>query len=390
MSNQSSRVTLHWYLPTYGDSRSIMAGGHGAGFHSNTREPSLDYLTQIAQAAEYNGFESLLTPTGSWCADAWLTTAALAARTERLKFLVALRPGLVSPTLIAQQALTFQDLFRNRLLLNVVVGGEDAEQRAYGDYLTKEQRYARASEVLSIIRKLWTDDEPVTADGEFQKVDQAQLSHHPSIEPTIFFGGSSQPGIESAAQYADTYLTWGEPPAAAGEKIARVRHVAEEFGRSLDYGVRLHVIARPTAEEAWSEAERMLEAIDPEQVRKVQEGLAKSQSEGQRRMTALHNQGGAFGEGSTARDLEIYPGLWTGVGLVRGGAGTALVGSYDDVARLTKEYIDQGFNHFILSGYPHLEETFHVGEGVVPALQRLGVDVKNHETSDTQDGERRD
>ena len=122
-TEKTADVTLHWFLPTSGDSRSIVGGGHGAVPELGERFPDLDYLTQVARAAEYNGFESMLTPTGRWCQDAWITTAALLSVTERLKFLVALRPGLVGATLTAQQAQTYQEISGNRLLLNVVVGG---------------------------------------------------------------------------------------------------------------------------------------------------------------------------------------------------------------------------------------------------------------------------
>ena len=179
------------------------------------------------------------------------------------------------------------------------------------------------------------------------------------------------------------YLTWGEPPQKVSEKITRVQAQADQEGRELDYGIRLHVIARETSEEAWAVAERLLADLDPDTVARIQAGLARSQSEGQRRMTELHDQGGDFTAGARARDLEIAPNLWTGVGLVRGGAGTALVGSYDEVAARIAEYRRIGLEHFILSGYPHLEEAYHVGEGVVPALQRLGLDVTNHDRHTT-------
>ncbi|EEB63258.1 LLM class flavin-dependent oxidoreductase [Corynebacterium amycolatum] len=379
----NNTVTLHWFLPTYGDSRAIMAGGHGTDPHIGERKADLHYLTQLALAAEANGFESVLTPTGQWCEDAWLTTAALIGRTTRLKFLVALRPGLVSPTIIAQQAQTFQDLSHNRLLVNVVVGGEDHEQRAFGDHLNKQQRYARADEVLTITNHLLTNPDPIDFNGQYLTVEGAQLKSRPQVAPPIYFGGSSKPGIDVAAKHADVYLTWGEPPQKVSEKITRVQAQADQEGRELGYGIRLHVIARETSEEAWAVAERLLADLDPDTVARIQAGLARSQSEGQRRMTELHNQGGQFTTGATARDLEIAPNLWTGVGLVRGGAGTALVGSYEEVAERIAEYRHIGLEHFVLSGYPHLEETYHVGEGVVPALQRLGIDVTNHDRRST-------
>jgi len=150
-------ITFHWFLPTSGDSRDIIGGGHGAapGAVAHRREPTIGYLGQIARAAEQLGFVGALTPTGALCEDAWLSTAMLSQVTERLKFLVAFRPGLYSPTLAAQMASTYQRLSGGRLLLNIVTGGEGAEQRAYGDFLDKDARYQRTDEFLSVVTALW-------------------------------------------------------------------------------------------------------------------------------------------------------------------------------------------------------------------------------------------
>lgn len=374
-------VTLHWFLPTQGDARTIVGGGHGSGRPGGKREATLEYLTQVARAAEYNGFESVLTPAGQWCYDAWLTTATLIAATNRLKFLVAFRPGLVSPTLVAQQAQTFQHFSNDRLNLNVVIGGEDIEQRAFGDHLTKPQRYARADEALEIYKGLIEGEGPVNFHGEYFNVENAELTSSPNVKPKIYFGGSSPEGIAVAAKQAEVYLTWGEPIEKVKEKLDRVRAEAATQNRELEYGIRLHILARPTEEEAWAEAQRLLDSIDPNEVQRVQAALAKSQSEGQRRMSELHDRGAVFHSGVDARALEVAPNLWAGVGLVRGGAGTSLVGSYEQVAERIAEYQSIGLSHFILSGYPHLEEAFSVGEGVVPALQKLGVSVTNHDES---------
>ncbi|NKY35044.1 LLM class flavin-dependent oxidoreductase [Nocardia speluncae] len=357
-------LSFHWFLPTYGDSRGLVAGGHGTAM-SGDRPASLRYLNQVTGAAEENGFEAVLTPTGAWCEDAWLATAMLVETTETLKFLVAFRPGLVSPTLAAQMAGTFQRHSRGRLLLNVVTGGEPHEQRAFGDFLDKEQRYERTGEFLHIVRELWGAREPFTFDGKHLQVENALLNNHPDPVPPVFFGGSSGPAGPVAAQYADTYLTWGEPLLAVGQKLDWIRGLAAERGRTLDYGIRLHVITRDTSEEAWAEADRLLQGIDPADIERVQNNLARSESEGQRRMLELHG-------GSTDR-LEIAPNLWAGVGLVRGGAGTALVGSHEEVAERLIEYSRLGITHFILSGYPHVEEAYWFGEGVLPILEKRGL-----------------
>ncbi|MFG2138369.1 LLM class flavin-dependent oxidoreductase [Streptomyces sp. NPDC048650] len=359
-------LTFHWFLPTYGDSRHVVGGGHGlpAGAAGGNRPATLGYLTQIARAAEDLGFVGALTPTGAWCEDAWLTTAMLARETERLKFLVAFRPGMIAPTLAAQMAATFQRHSQGRLLLNVVTGGESHEQRAYGDFLDKDARYVRTGEFLSIVRSLWRGAS-VDFTGEHLRVADARLARLPDPVPEIYFGGSSPAAGNVAARHTDVYLTWGEPPAKVAEKIAWIRGLAAAEGRTVRFGIRLHVIARDTADAAWAEAERLLSGFSPEAVRAVQTGLARSESEGQRRMLALH--------GGSSDGLEVSPNLWAGIGLVRGGAGTALVGSHREVADRIAEYHRLGIDEFILSGHPHVEEAYWFGEGVLPLLAADGL-----------------
>ncbi|MER6716651.1 MULTISPECIES: LLM class flavin-dependent oxidoreductase [unclassified Streptomyces] len=359
-------LTFHWFLPTNGDSRHVVGGGHGSPATASGRDrpPTVAYLSQIARAAEEVGFEGVLTPTGAWCEDAWLTTAMVSQHTERLKFLVAFRPGLISPTLAAQMAATFQRQTGGRLLLNVVTGGENQEQRAFGDFLDKDSRYRRTGEFLQIVRELW-EGKSVDLHGEHLRVEDAALARVPDPVPQVYFGGSSPIAGEIAARHADVYLTWGEPPAQVAEKIARIRSLAAGQGRTLRFGIRLHVITRDTAEQAWAEADRLLDGFDPETVASVQAGLARSESEGQQRMLALH--------GGRRDRLEIHPNLWAGIGLVRGGAGTALVGSHAEVAERIREYHALGIEEFILSGYPHLEEAYWFGEGVLPRLAAEGL-----------------
>ncbi|MFJ9519836.1 LLM class flavin-dependent oxidoreductase [Kitasatospora sp. NPDC101801] len=359
-------LTAHWFLPTTGDSRQIVGGGHGStpGSAGGDRPPTVGYLGQIARTAEQLGFAGALTPTGAWCEDAWLTTAMLTQVTERLKFLVAFRPGLLSPTLAAQMAASYQNQSQGRLLLNVVTGGESTEQRAFGDFLDKEGRYARTDEFLEITGRLWRG-ERVDHEGAHLRVEGAELTRLPEPVPEVYFGGSSPAAERVAARHADVYLTWGEPPPQVAEKIAGIQAAAAAYGRSPRFGIRLHTISRDTSGQAWAEADRLLAGMDPERIRRTQEALARSESDGQRRMRELHG-------GETGR-LEVYPNLWAGVGLVRGGAGTALVGSHREVADRIAEYHELGIDEFVLSGAPHLEEAYAVGEGVLPLLAARGL-----------------
>ncbi|MFE6777949.1 LLM class flavin-dependent oxidoreductase [Streptomyces sp. NPDC057702] len=376
-------VHLHWFLPTGGDGRTLVdryayaaadGGRSGIGPVSGVRAPDLAYLTQIAKAAEHLGFEAVLTPTGTWCEDAWLTTVALAQHTERLRFLVAFRPGVLSPVLAAQMAATYQRLTGGRLLLNVVTGGDSAEQRRFGDHLDHDQRYARTAEFLSVVRGAWRG-QPYDFAGEHFRI-EGGLAHLPPAPPTaesagglarppIFFGGSSAAAGPVAARHADVYLTWGEPPAQVREKVEWIRGLAEREGREVRFGIRLHTISRDSAREAWAAADRLLEDLDADTVAAAQQVLGRSESVGQRRMLALH--------GGSRDKLEISPNLWAGVGLVRGGAGTALVGNHAEVADRIEEYHALGIEHFVFSGYPHLEEAYWFGEGVRPELAARGL-----------------
>ncbi|TDD04509.1 LLM class flavin-dependent oxidoreductase [Saccharopolyspora terrae] len=362
-------ITTHWFLPTHGDGRSVVDRPHTTPTGADTpRRPDIDYLAQVAQAVEHLGFTGMLTPTGSWCQDAWITTAALLARTKRIKFLVAFRPGSLSPTLAAQLASTYQKVSDGRLLLNIVTGGESTEQQRYGDWLDHDERYARTDEFLAIMRGIFAG-EPFDFDGEHYSVRGATSFEPPAPVPPLYFGGSSDAALPVAARRADVHLTWGEPPAAVGRKVQRLRELAAEEGRELRFGLRAHVITRNTSADAWDTAQRFLEQMDPADVAASQAKIAKTEAVGQQKMAALH--GGVLP--SSARDLEVHPGLWAGVGLLRGGAGTALVGSHSEVADLIEEYHSVGIDEFVLSGYPHLEEAYWFGEGVHPELARRGL-----------------
>ncbi|HYJ57162.1 MAG TPA: LLM class flavin-dependent oxidoreductase [Mycobacterium sp.] len=221
-----------WFLPTNGDSRSIVGASHASSHHSvpaHYRPPTRRYLAEVTRAADRLGYEGVLTPTGTWCEDAWLTASALLAETERLKFLVAFRPGLVPPTLAAQQTATLQRFSKGRVLLNIVSGGDDLEQRRFGDWLGHDERYARTGEFLHIVSSLWRQDS-LDFKGRYYDVADARVSAPPDPLPQIYFGGSSAAALPIAAEYVDVYLTWGEPPQAAAAKIAEVRTVGfDEF-----------------------------------------------------------------------------------------------------------------------------------------------------------------
>ena len=350
---------IFWFLPTSGDTRYLGTSDFG-------RAPTNAYMRQIAVTAEHLGYDGLLIPTGSSCLDPWVTAASLAPITQRIKLLVALRTSLGAPVSTARQAATLDQALGGRLLLNVVPGGDAAELAADGIFLDHDARYAHAAEFLSIWRRLLSG-ESVDFEGEHFKIEQAR-NYFPPVQkpyPPLYFGGSSNAAHELVASQLDAYLTWGEPPQAVAEKFADVRARAARHGRQVKLGVRLHVIVRETNEEAWADAERLISKLTDEDIAKSQASFARMDSVGQARMAALH--------GGRRDKLEVAPNLWAGVGLVRGGAGTALVGDAATVAERLQEYVDLGADTFVLSGYPHLEESIRFAELVFPLLGKQAV-----------------
>ena len=353
-------IKLHWFLPTSGDSRTVIPMGDAA----HQRPPTLEYMTQVAQVADSMGFDGALTPTGTACEDSWIVCSALIPVTKRLKFMVAFRPGFVSPTLAAQQATTFQRYSGGRLLLNIVTGGNDTEQRRFGDWLPHDERYERTAEFLQVLRGAWSG-EPFDFEGKHYRVRGAVVGESPDPLPPLYIGGSSPQADEVAANHVDVALTWGEPPEMVKERLANWRAAGERAGRQLKFGIRLHVITRDRAQDAWAETERFMEVLDDDLIDTVQSTLSRSEAVGQQRMLALH--------GGKRENLVISPNLWAGIGLIRGGAGTALVGSHEEVADRIEEYHELGFDEFILSGHPHVEEAYWFGEGVMPVLRKRGL-----------------
>jgi alkanesulfonate monooxygenase len=355
-----------WYLPTHGDGRDLASGAfHDGARASKPRPATLEYLKLVAQAAERGGFLGALIPTGTHCQDAWLVAAAIAQHTRHLKPLVAFRPGLVQPAVAAQSVASFQQLFEDRLLLNVVTGGSSIEQRAFGDFLDHDARYTRTAEFLSVVRGAWAGP-GFYHRGKYFQIDKGGIAQPLTAAPTIYFGGASSAAEDVAAEHADVYLAWGEPPPMLKERMASVRQKAHAQGRNVCFGIRLHVITRDSEEDAWREATRLLDNIPDGAIADAQRSLGAMESAGQARMLSLH-RGRTLSGG--ARALEVYPNLWAGVGLVRGGAGTALIGSHEQVAERIAEYESLGLDTFIFSAYPNLEEAVRVGEDLLPLVR---------------------
>ncbi|MBB6633017.1 FMNH2-dependent alkanesulfonate monooxygenase [Cohnella thailandensis] len=347
-------MEIFWFIPLHGDGRYL-------GSSEGARAVDYNYIRQIAQAADSLGYHGVLVPTGKACEDAWIAASSLISATESLKFLVAVRPGLMSPSAAARMASTFDRLSGGRLLVNVVTGGDPHELAGDGIFLNHSERYEQTDEFMDVWRKLM-QGEKVSFSGKHLRAEESELFFPPIQKPypPVYFGGSSPAALNIAADHVDCYLTWGEPPEEVAKKIQVVRSLAEARGRKVKFGIRLHVIVRETEEEAWAAADRLIRYVDEESIAEAQRILSRYDSVGQKRMADLHK-----GDRSS---LVIAPNLWAGIGLVRGGAGTALVGNAESVSARIKEYRELGIETFVLSGYPHLEEAYTAAELLFPLL----------------------
>ncbi|WP_426576051.1 FMNH2-dependent alkanesulfonate monooxygenase [Xenorhabdus stockiae] len=357
----NSDINLFWFLPTHGEGRYLGTAKGG-------RAVDLPYLQQIALAVDSLGYHGVLIPTGRGCEDPWLVASALVPITRNLRFLVAVRPGLQPPSLAARMTATLDRLSEGRVLINVVTGGDPVENKGDGIFLSHADRYQLTREFLDIYSRMLAG-EKVDYQGKHLQVEGAELLFPPIQKngPPLYFGGSSEDALDVAAQQVDTYLTWGEPPELVAQKLQQVRERAEKLGRTLEYGIRLHVIVRETEEEAWAAADRLIAHLDDETIAQAQKIFSRMDSAGQARMNSLHQ--------GSRDNLQIAPNLWAGVGLVRGGAGTALVGSPEQVAERIREYQALGISNFIFSGYPHLEEAHRFAELVMPLLKTDSAQV---------------
>ena len=345
-------LPVFWFLPTSG-------GGPYLGSPEGARPADFGYMRDIAVAADRLGFGGALLPTGNTCLDGWVLGSALAPLTEKLNFLLALRPGVLTPALAARQSAALDRISNGRLILNIVTGGNPGELSGDGLFLDHDQRYAMTDEFLTIWRGLLRDGQ-IDFKGDYLTSQQGKLGLYDSIQkpyPPLWFGGSSPAGIAVAGRHADLYLTWAEPPAMVAEKLAAVR----AKNPAMRFGMRVHLIVRETDSDAWAAAEKLISRLSDATIAASQQRLAnESDSVGQARQRYLH--------GGRRDKLEVSPNLWAGVGLIRGGVGTALVGSPETVAARLREYQAMGIETIVASGYPHLEEAYRVAELLFPHL----------------------
>jgi alkanesulfonate monooxygenase len=321
------------------------------------------YIRDFAQAAEAGGFDRLLVGYFSDSPDGFLVAASAASHTDRVGFLVAHRPGFIAPTLAARKFATLDQITGGRAAIHVISGGDDVDQHRDGDWLDKDERYARTDEYVDILKRIWTGSGPVSHTGKYYRFEDASTAVRCFQQPRIpiYFGGASDAAIDVAGKHADVYALWGETHDQVRELTARVRDAAAQHGRSVRFSLSLRPILAPTEDEAWSRAERIKQRI-AELRAKAGLGTRDPANEGSRRLLAAAAQG-----------ERLDKRLWTGAALLTGARGntTSLVGTPLQVAEALVDYYDLGVTTFLIRGFDPLDDTIDYGRDLLPLTKRL-------------------
>jgi len=371
-------IDVFWRLPTHGEpsthrNREPFRGdwffGNGSPSSSglSTRDDGftyIDYLAEIARAAEISGFQGGLIPSFPMTDEPWAISAFLARETRTFRFMIAFQPGFLNPLTAARMTASLQRATGGRALFNVITGGGGPAQLWWGDSAGHDARYDRTSEFLDVLRGVWNGD-PFSYQGRYYQVEDGGLALPLAQQefPEIYFSGSSDAALATASKHAEYYLTWLEPFAQLREKFARVRERTEALGRKIKCAVRVDIIARATEEEAWREVRKGFERLSPEELARA------AQRPGGDSVGANRQAGNRPETVSRFDDLILEPNVWSGFNLLRGGQTNGIVGSYQQVAERLDELVQLGADAFILASTPHLEEAYRVGEEVLPLLR---------------------
>lgn len=342
---------------------------HGSEIHPYA-DAAIDrgYVERTARVHEDGGFDRALIAFGSSSPESLIVATHAAAVTDRLGFMIAHRPGFTAPTIAARQLATIDQLSGGRVAVHIITGGEDAEMAKDGDHLTKDERYARTDEYLTVLRQEWTSPRPFDHEGDYYNVVQAFGAVKPVHDSRlpIYFGGSSEAAIRVAGKHADVYALWGETHAQVAETVRRVRAEAARHGRTVRFSLSLRPVLADTEAAAWRRADDIAERT---RALRAAGGLPvtghKPPNAGSQRLLDAAAQG-----------ARLDKRLWTGVAAITGAQGnsTGLVGTPEQVADALLDYHDLGITTFLIRGFDPVEDAIRYGRDLIPLVRQLVAD----------------
>jgi alkanesulfonate monooxygenase len=318
---------------------------------------SWDHCSALVKEAEAQGFRNILCPSSYQVGQDTLSfVAGCAPITETINMLAAVRCGEMQPIMLARTIATLDHMLKGRLTVNII-SSDFPGQKEPSPY-----RYQRSREVVEILKQAWTRDE-INFEGQvynFKGLNTDPVRPYQTAGPLLYFGGYSPDALDLCGEHCDVYLMWPETKDILASRMQAVHAVADRYGRTLDYGLRVHMIVRDTEAEAQEYADYIVSKLDDDYGRAIRERALDSTSLGVSHQAKNRELADEYGY--------VEPGLWTGVGRARSGCGAALVGSTDQVMSKIEEYQKMGIRAFIFSGYPHMEEAKHFGAKVLPNL----------------------
>jgi alkanesulfonate monooxygenase len=345
---------ISWFAPICdGDDQFL-------GFRDPKFKSSWENTSQIVKTADQLGYSNVLCPSSYQVGQDPLTfISAMAPLTKQINFLAAIRSGEIHPPMLARSLATLDHILKGRLTINII------SSDLPGTSLVSSERYARSREVIQILKQAWTQEE-LNFNGKFYnfKLPTAPIKpYQQNGGPLLYFGGYSPDGVDLCAEFCDVYLMWPDTEEKLQGLMATMNSKAAQYNRTVQFGLRVHVIVRETEKEARAYAQQLLSKLDLQVGEEIKNRALDSKSLGVSKQTSLREK--------ADQDYYVEPNLWTGIGLARSGCGVAIVGNPDQVYNKIKRYMNMGIHAFILSGYPHHQECKLFAKHVMPKLKNI-------------------
>ena len=345
---------ISWFAPICdGDDQFL-------GFRDPKFKSSWENTSQIVKTADQLGYSNVLCPSSYQVGQDPLTfISAMAPLTKQINFLAAIRSGEIHPPMLALSLATLDHILKGRLTINII------SSDLPGTSLASSERYARSREVIQILKQAWTQEE-LNFNGKFYnfKLPTAPIKpYQQNGGPLLYFGGYSPDGVDLCAEFCDVYLMWPDTEEKLQGLMATMNSKAAQYNRTVQFGLRVHVIVRETEKEARAYAQQLLSKLDLQVGEEIKNRALDSKSLGVSKQTSLREK--------ADQDYYVEPNLWTGIGLARSGCGVAIVGNPDQVYNKIKRYMNMGIHAFILSGYPHHQECKLFAKHVMPKLKNI-------------------
>ena len=354
MKSEIQGAEISWFAPTC-DGDDAFLGERNPKYKS-----SWENTSSIIKTADRLGYSNVLCPSSYQVGQDTLSfVSAMAPQTKRINFLAAVRCGEIHPPMLARTIATLDHILKGRLTINII------SSDLPGMKLESSQRYLRSREVIQILKQSWTQDN-INFKGKFYNINLPSAPVKPYQQnggPLLYFGGYSPDGVDLCAEYCDVYLMWPDTEKNIMELINNMKQKASLFERTVQFGLRVHVIVRETEKQAIEDAEKLISKLDLELGKEIKNRAQDSKSLGVSRQSNLRDQ--------SNKDFFVESHLWTGIGLARSGCGAAIVGDPDQVYNKMKRYMDMGISSFILSGYPHEEECKLFAKYVLPKFKTI-------------------